>query len=389
MSGEGQAAGDLLTGAIVAATVESASDIATAKESAAHTACRNCGASVTGAYCSACGQRAHLHRSLLPLAHDLLHGVLHLEGKIWHTLPELVLHPGRLTRRYIDGERAKFVSPMALYLFTVFLMFAAFSFTTGSFFEKAGESASQAARNWRDAIARSMQEKNDQLAALQAQLPTPNASSEQRANVTQQVDAARKAIAELQAELDEVSALMSARAPTAAARQPVTKDEGPKVNVSPNFNFSFKSDNPRTDERFKEIVRQVIGNPQLTLYKIKSASYKYSWALIPLSVPFVWLLFFWRRKFHLYDHAIFVIYSISFMMLFLAVVSLAAAFGVSTGIWATAVFVVPPIHIYRQLRHTYGLGRLGAWARLLLLLVAISAVLSIFISLLFIVGLLG
>ncbi len=56
--------------------------------------------------------------------HDLLHGVLHFEGKIWRTLPMLAWRPGELTRRYIDGERAKFVSPIALFLFSVFLMFA-------------------------------------------------------------------------------------------------------------------------------------------------------------------------------------------------------------------------------------------------------------------------
>jgi hypothetical protein len=77
------------------------------------------------------------------------------------------------------------------------------------------------------------------------------------------------------------------------------------------------------------------------------------------------------------------------MMLFLTGVSLAAAFGVSAGIWGTALFIVPPIHIYRQLRHAYGLGRLGTWVRLMLLLMAISAVLSIFVSLLVIIGLLG
>ena len=36
----------------------------------------------------------------------------------------LAFHPGALTRRYIAGERARFVSPLALFLFSVFLMFA-------------------------------------------------------------------------------------------------------------------------------------------------------------------------------------------------------------------------------------------------------------------------
>ena len=63
--------------------------------------------------------------------HDLLHGVLHFEGKIWRTLPMLAWRPGELTRRYIDGERASFVSPIALFLFSVFLMFAVGSLSGG------------------------------------------------------------------------------------------------------------------------------------------------------------------------------------------------------------------------------------------------------------------
>ena len=39
----------------------------------------------------------------------------------------LAWRPGELTRRYIDGERARFVSPIALFLFSVFLMFAVLS----------------------------------------------------------------------------------------------------------------------------------------------------------------------------------------------------------------------------------------------------------------------
>ena len=72
----------------------------------------------------AAGRRRMSTASLGAFVHDLLHGVFHFEGKIWRTLPLLAWRPGELTRRYIDGERARFVSPIALFLFIVFLMFA-------------------------------------------------------------------------------------------------------------------------------------------------------------------------------------------------------------------------------------------------------------------------
>ncbi|HYI42907.1 MAG TPA: DUF3667 domain-containing protein, partial [Sphingomicrobium sp.] len=119
-----EAIGDAATGGALARSVEP-----TAGEADGHTHeanCLNCGCALVGEYCHCCGQKAHVHRTLGAFWHDLAHSVLHFEGKIWRTLPILAFRPGELTRRYIHGERARFVSPMALFLFTVFLMFALF-----------------------------------------------------------------------------------------------------------------------------------------------------------------------------------------------------------------------------------------------------------------------
>ena len=60
---------------------------------------------------------------------DFVAGLMNFEGKFWRTLPMLAWRPGEMTRRYIAGERARFISPVALYLFTVFAMFAVLNFT--------------------------------------------------------------------------------------------------------------------------------------------------------------------------------------------------------------------------------------------------------------------
>src|SRR5687768_13876887 len=120
-----EAIGDAVTGVALARAAEP-----TAGEGDGHTHehnCLNCGCALKGDYCHCCGQKAHVHRTLGAFWHDLLHSVLHFEGKIWRTLPLLAWRPGDLTRRYIEGERARFVSPMALFLFSVFLMFIVFS----------------------------------------------------------------------------------------------------------------------------------------------------------------------------------------------------------------------------------------------------------------------
>jgi hypothetical protein len=53
---------------------------------------------------------------LLHLTEEVLHGVLHFETKGWRTLPLLVARPGLLTRRYIDGQRTRYVPPLHMFV---------------------------------------------------------------------------------------------------------------------------------------------------------------------------------------------------------------------------------------------------------------------------------
>ncbi len=128
MSDELEAVGALATSGMAAAALEGGAPKHGVPEAHANANCANCGAALTGAFCSACGQSAHVYRSLLHLGEELLHGILHFDAKGWRTLPLLLVRPGLLTRRYIDGQRARHVSPLALFLFSVFLMFFVFSF---------------------------------------------------------------------------------------------------------------------------------------------------------------------------------------------------------------------------------------------------------------------
>ncbi|HEX8957895.1 MAG TPA: DUF3667 domain-containing protein [Burkholderiaceae bacterium] len=120
MSEEIESMGALSTATLAAAALEAGAQHG-AQE--AHGNCANCQTPLTGPFCRMCGQQAHVHRSLLHLVEEFLHGVFHFEAKGWRTIPLLIFKPGILTRRYIDGRRKTYVSPLALFLFMVFLMF--------------------------------------------------------------------------------------------------------------------------------------------------------------------------------------------------------------------------------------------------------------------------
>src|SRR5687767_5682858 len=102
---DGIAAGvaDAATATAAASAIEPSAGGRVPETDPGHTdegSCLNCGTGLIGPHCHACGQRAHVHRTLGAFFHDLVHGVLHFEGKTWRTLPLLVWRPGRLTREY-------------------------------------------------------------------------------------------------------------------------------------------------------------------------------------------------------------------------------------------------------------------------------------------------
>src|SRR4051794_193176 len=129
MVGEFEAIGDAVTGGLLARVLEPRAGEAGSDGHTHEKNCLNCGTKLNGLYCSACGQKAHIHRSVRTFFQDFVQGLFNFEGKIWRTLPMLAWRPGEMTRRYIAGERARFISPVALYLFTVFAMFAVLNLT--------------------------------------------------------------------------------------------------------------------------------------------------------------------------------------------------------------------------------------------------------------------
>lgn len=355
MTGEIGAMGDIATGALLGRAVEPRAGEAHGHgQSEAHGLCLNCGTALIGDFCHACGQNEHVHRTLGSIGHDLLHGVFHFEGKIWRTVPMLVTHPGALTRRYVAGERARFVSPLALFLFIVFLLFATIHTFAGEF---DGPNMSSIQR------ARATKMIDDQLA---------EATSEARKDdvATKRMSAADRT------ELDTTITGLKEAARSMRALQPGDRD------------FTF-TDMKTGWTALDKGIAKANDNPGLMLYKLQSSAYKYSWALIPMSTPFVALLFVWRRRYKLYDHAIFVTYSLAFMMGLVVVLTLLGKLGAPDWVFGTAIPFIPPIHMFAQLRGAYQLSVFSAlWRTIALLVFAFVALLS-FCVLLLVMGLTG
>ena len=77
--------------------------------------CANCGAAMQGEFCHECGQSIH---SVLKPIHGMLEDtmdiVFHVDGRLVHTIPPLLVKPGFLTLEYFSGRRVRYIAPFRL-----------------------------------------------------------------------------------------------------------------------------------------------------------------------------------------------------------------------------------------------------------------------------------
>jgi hypothetical protein len=92
-------------------------------------ACTNCGDPRVATYCARCGEQQPGHHDLTVghFLHDLMHELLHLDGKLFRTLKVLVTRPGQLTAEYFAGQKKRSIGPLRLFLTIFTLQFLAFS----------------------------------------------------------------------------------------------------------------------------------------------------------------------------------------------------------------------------------------------------------------------
>jgi hypothetical protein len=88
-------------------------------------ACANCGAVLTGPFCSMCGQKAiPPDLSVRDFLHETTQELTNWDGKIPRTLAALFLRPGLLTSDFLAGRRARWLSPLRIYLICSVAFFA-------------------------------------------------------------------------------------------------------------------------------------------------------------------------------------------------------------------------------------------------------------------------
>lgn len=413
------------------------------------TACKNCGTILAGDYCHACGQTAHVHRSFLHVLEEVVHGITHVDSKTWRSLPMLIFRPGTMTRNYVMGHRSRYVPPATVFLGSIFAMFLVFAFVGGPSFVKqntettvdrisaSSDRMTTALEDLKEARA-DLKLAREQLAAekakpVAAQNPVNVRSRQEEvkaaataleAVIVRYRDAERdvakastatpdviaggikeKRLSELQAERkaavasgDKVAVAAVDAAIALVKASPAETPKGEAKNVTSegeDFQAAFAKflkEDVEVDTpwpTFNKKLKHKFENPELFLYKLQNTVYKFSFLLIPISLPFIWLLLFWKRGVTLYDHAVFALYSLSFMsFLFLALAL--TSHWVDWSQYSGWIFLAVLCHTYFQFKGAYALGWFSAfWRTTIFIFVFAPITLGLFFTSIIVLGAVG
>ena len=321
--------------------------------------CLNCGTALSGQYCGSCGQRAASRLiSIWELLRDAFGDLFELDSRLWRTLIQMMIRPGRLTRDYLEGRRARYMPPFRMYLVLsiVFFLVAFFDpreelsilFEPEAPVTEDGEETANDADEFRDEVMR-------ELAAEGIIAEVPGATD----------------VADDAAEDDD---------------EADTDDHGIEISVGGDSNGKCDVDEIRdadlpqwlrarlTEDRLKVMCDRIIADDgQAFLGKMLDNVPAALLVLLPLMALVLKLLYPLSKRYYV-EHLLFVVHYHAFVFLILTLQVLFRRLGMLFQVPEPAIDVVAlaaslyvPVYLYKAQRRVYEQGRFFTILKFLIL----------------------
>lgn len=302
--------------------------------------CSNCGAPVHGPYCYACGQsETGMVRNLTEVFRDLGDILFNVDSRIFRSLFDLFFRPGFLTTEYIDGRRARYVTPFRLFfVLCVVAFFAMHSIIDGNAIDRVVKFNIDEAQTAEEVNARVA----TNIAALSVGSDIANLPDEAKANI-------RSAEADFRAEgerrLRKLEKRAADKAKDAAGN---TFDTEPK----PERGFNMDGGVPRLDgvpissvthpiivawlpdaanrkfnatfDHMLENVKNIQENPSRALEGLMSVLPQTLFVLMPLFAVMLKFFYIFKRRLYM-EHLLVALHSHAFIFLALIVIIVLSA----------------------------------------------------------------
>ncbi len=319
------------------------------------TPCANCETPLIGTHCHECGQLAEdFHKSVWKLTVEAVESLLHLDGRLFSTLPELLRRPGKLTRDYLDGKRASQVAP-----FRMFLVILLIAFFVGHAASKAGGEkhdvvnaeghgpavAGSTMRGGHSATRNFAPGSAEAIAYEREVMADPDLSEAEKKT---QIAAARGDWLAFGRNLaDNISEETSA----AAAQAPKMADTEDAEKIR------------NLEHWFNSRMEQVRQDPARFALILEIWAHRVAILALPVSALMLTVLFVFNRRYYVFDHVIFSMHSLSFQLLLLIVIM---ALGVLTPL-AWWLLLLAPVHLFIHMKGAYQRSTIGTLARMFVL----------------------
>ncbi len=332
--------------------------------------CLNCGTTLGGQYCGNCGQRAASRLiSVWELFRDAFGDLLDLDSRLWRTLVPLITRPGKLTRDYLEGRRARFMPPFRTYLvLSIFFFLIAFfdpREELGILFEPEPPSTADSEENAVDTDA----VRDEIIREL----------TEEGIIIGESGDA--EAISEEETEADSGN-LSASFSPEGEPSEDCDVDDIDSVELPAWLKSRL------TKERLKVVCDRIIADDgRAFLKKLLDNVPAALFVLLPLMALVLKVLYPLSKRYYV-EHLLFVLHYHAFFFLIMTLQVLFSRLGALIGVADAAdgastfaVILYIPVYLYKALRRVYGQGRLFSILKFLML------VFSYFAGLLVIFGL--
>lgn len=333
------------------------------------TECENCGAKLSGHYCSQCGQAAiDYRRSFGHVILDVLNEFLNWDSKFFGTLGLLITRPWRLTNEFVEGKRVRHVHPLRLYLLASVIFFFAVNYGAKGIRIEPGKIA----EGQRAEVAAEIQKKRDKI---EKDLDKENLSPEDRrkaeavlnqlSNVAASPSATSTASAPPTAAVTPTAASSPAAAGTPSATESTRRDYG-AVGDRPFVVFDDKESASTPFERWLEArAKEKMGEHGTKMGLFITTLFSNLPYMMLCCIPlfaFVLKVLYVRRRIFYIDHLIYALHIHSFlytaiMLIVLITMALNRLIpGIFAGWIIALLWVTFAAQIFLSIRYVYRQG---------------------------------
>lgn len=324
--------------------------------------CANCGAPLRGPYCHVCGQPLKSPvREMSSLATDLFEFITDIDGRFFKSLGLLYFRPGKLTMRYLGGQRVRFIRPLRMYFGLSILLFLAVSFTPGLQIETDQDGS----------VGLTINTDGDEpavidpatLEKLQALQQNPELAGVLPPNLDERVREAAAASAAAEQAQEQIPPELKPRQErkiTFVGDEPWHRQDNPLI-------LSWLSDSANADlndliERTVHNIDKVEEDPQRLVSAFLDVMPQTMFVLLPLFALLLKLSYLFKRRLYV-EHLIVALHSHSFMfMSFLLLLGFSELGGwlpfleATTSAISVAIMVWIPLYLFLMQKRVYAQG---------------------------------